>query len=525
MTDDIRRRAACDRCHSQKIKCPRRDGLEICERCMKARTPCVFSPFRQKKIPEEDADEEVLAVAPTPQSQDRTPEQQIDTPGLGRQKRKRPTRASDSTTVAPAMISVEAPVHIINLDSDPLGLDWMSSSFPAPQDLTSDNAFNNFNFSSPSQYPLEFGNVILEEPGVFAITNEVQYRRNANLDRALLGTSNLLLSPDIGHPRPSTNSRGNIQFSWPHGMKTIEADAIPSLVRKLSQLNVDLSDHKTTLPPLSVHDILPPELDVVCPQNNEYVLEDTFRLTQSLIEIYPSFFHLFISPTPASQTTTPDSDWLGTDSFGSGGASSSSDSTSSSTPSNAKEPMDHASILLLISCHLRVIEIYDVLFKHMETCISQNGVAKTARQAALTAPTLSIGSYIPPPSSAVPMQMLLLVQFASQLYNFAVDMASEIPYPLNETSSDGQVDSTLVLTKAAAENVKDRAGKQVGMPRAIDSGINPVLEVTGSKEHPRIIVLPGDRILCSRLHVDALIDERTWGTTWIAFYIGMGKDY
>ncbi|KAH9214650.1 hypothetical protein DL95DRAFT_148874 [Leptodontidium sp. 2 PMI_412] len=458
MTGEIRRRAACDRCHSQKIKCPRRDGSEICERCMKARTPCIFSPFRQKKTPEEDADGEVPVVASTPQSQGRTPEQEIDTSGLGRQKRKRLARDSDSTTIAPTLISVVAPVQIVDVDIDPLGLDWMPSSFPASQDFSPDNAFNNFNFSNSTQYPLEFGNTIPEESDVFAITNEVQYQRNTNLDRALRGTSNLLLSPDIGRPKPSTNSRGNLQYPWPQGMKASEADSVPSLVRKLSQLNVDLSDHKTTLPPLSVHDVLPPELDVVCPQGNEYVLEDTFRLTQSLIEIYPIFLHLFINPTPSSQTTTPDSDWLGTDSFGSSGAEPSSDSTSSSTSSKAKEPMDHASILLLISCHLRVVDIYDILFKHMEICISQKGVAKTARQAALTAPTLSIGNYIPPPSSAVPMQMLLLVQFASQLYNFAVDMASEIPYPLNETSSGGPIDSTLVLTKAAAENVKDRAG-------------------------------------------------------------------
>lgn len=65
---------------------------------MKARTPCIFSPFRQKKTPEEDAEREVPVVASTPQSQGRTPEQEIDTSGLGRQKRKRLARDSDSTS-------------------------------------------------------------------------------------------------------------------------------------------------------------------------------------------------------------------------------------------------------------------------------------------------------------------------------------------------------------------------------------------------------------------------------------------
>jgi len=50
MVDDIRRRTACDRCHSQKLKCPKRSGADICERCLKAKTSCSYSPFRQKKI-------------------------------------------------------------------------------------------------------------------------------------------------------------------------------------------------------------------------------------------------------------------------------------------------------------------------------------------------------------------------------------------------------------------------------------------------------------------------------------------
>ncbi|PVH78079.1 hypothetical protein DL98DRAFT_257548 [Cadophora sp. DSE1049] len=458
MADEVRLRAACDRCHSQKIKCPRSEGSETCDRCMKARTPCIFSPFRQKKTPGEDADEEAITVVMTPHALGRTPDVQVDVVELGGQKRKRLDQDSNSPTTAPGINPGDTPVQIVNLDSDPLGLDWMPNSFPTSEGFTSENGFNNFNFGNPIQYPpLDFNIPIPEDPGVFAATNEVQYRRNANLDRSFLGNSNLLLGPTFGRPKPSVNPRGNLQYDWPYGVKEKEPESAKSFVRKLSQLNVDLSDHKATLPPLSVHDDLPPDLDVACPQSDEYVLEDTFRLTQSLIDIYPSFLHLFINPTPSSKSTTPDSDFLSTGMFENDGGSSSS-TASSNTSSNAKQPLDYASILLLISCHLRVIDIYDTLFKHMDTCISQRGMAKNARQAALSAPTLSIGNYIPPPSSAVPMQMLLLVQFASQLYNYAIDLASEIPSPQDISSVGGQTDSTLGLTKAAAENVKDRAG-------------------------------------------------------------------
>jgi hypothetical protein len=50
MADDekLPLRFACDRCHTQKLRCPRRPGVETCDRCAKARTSCVHSPIRRK---------------------------------------------------------------------------------------------------------------------------------------------------------------------------------------------------------------------------------------------------------------------------------------------------------------------------------------------------------------------------------------------------------------------------------------------------------------------------------------------
>lgn len=44
MHNGLRRRVACNRCHSQKLRCPKLQGSESCARCLKARTLCVFSP-------------------------------------------------------------------------------------------------------------------------------------------------------------------------------------------------------------------------------------------------------------------------------------------------------------------------------------------------------------------------------------------------------------------------------------------------------------------------------------------------
>ncbi|KAI1078968.1 hypothetical protein F5B20DRAFT_187645 [Whalleya microplaca] len=37
-------RTSCDRCHSQKLKCPKQPGVATCSRCLKAGASCVFSP-------------------------------------------------------------------------------------------------------------------------------------------------------------------------------------------------------------------------------------------------------------------------------------------------------------------------------------------------------------------------------------------------------------------------------------------------------------------------------------------------
>ncbi|KAI0204341.1 hypothetical protein F4808DRAFT_338668 [Astrocystis sublimbata] len=37
-------RSSCDRCHAQKLKCPKESGSASCSRCLKAGSSCVFSP-------------------------------------------------------------------------------------------------------------------------------------------------------------------------------------------------------------------------------------------------------------------------------------------------------------------------------------------------------------------------------------------------------------------------------------------------------------------------------------------------
>lgn len=59
------------------------------------------------------------------------------------------------------------------------------------------------------------------------------------------------------------------------------------------------------------------------------------------------------------------------------------------------------------------------------------------------------------------MQMLLLIQFSSQLFNYAAELASEIDTEVEGDQNGVQASpleaTTLALTRAAVANVKDRA--------------------------------------------------------------------
>lgn len=288
----------------------------------------------------------------------------------------------------------------------------------------------------------------------------VQLRKEANLSRSLKNTSNLLLSADDAHVQ--SRSQDPPPFNrWISGMPICEPESTSSCIRKLSQLSSDLFQHSQTIPPVSIHDLECADKDGSMQPGfkdySQYVVEETFRLTQGLIDIYPSFLTSVLNHNPR-QASSPTFDWAGTTPSESSINTPPDRTGDALPPPPPKPPLDHSSILLILSCHLRIIEIYEELFKHMQICIKQNGIPLTRRSASLKVPQLTIGTYSPPPSSAVPMQMLLLIQFASQLFNYAADLASEIEGQENGHEGLPHEVATLALTRAAAANVKDRAG-------------------------------------------------------------------
>jgi hypothetical protein len=133
------------------------------------------------------------------------------------------------------------------------------------------------------------------------------------------------------------------------------------------------------------------------------------------------------------------------------------------TPISIPLNLDHSSILLLLSCNLRVIDIYEELFKHMQVCIELQGTVCTRAQASFAPPQLKIGNYIPPMTTAVQMQMLLLLHFATSLCDYAIELDSHIQEPVNDCtnaespSSDHSEDEVKALSLVSARKVRERA--------------------------------------------------------------------
>ena len=276
-------------------------------------------------------------------------------------------------------------------------------------------------------------------------------------------------------PRFTRRKSRTLEIGWENHISTVHPHSEKHLIRQLSQLSIGLYDHISTIPPQSIHDKAvsfgagTTKDGSLAAKFTSYSPDEIFKLTQDLIDIYPVFLDTFLRGRPSSSESpscynvnarTP-----------SAAALTPRDDLCGNTPLRAnvivpepKDRHDHASILLLLSCHLRVIDIYDELFKHIAACMRDStDESMDTTQMCCPIPTVSIGTYTPPPSSSVPMQMMLLVHLAAQLADNAGELASHLRGPLNDYeqaefhTNDSNKDEAAMLSLAMAEKVKGRA--------------------------------------------------------------------
>lgn len=230
------------------------------------------------------------------------------------------------------------------------------------------------------------------------------------------------------------------------GEENHASDAKERCVRRLSKLSIDLYEHGRTVPPQSIHVNDDTPFDDSAPYLS-FSIDNTFRLTQSLIDIYPACIDAFTQPSLITISEQSNSEESG----------EFRQKISSNTLSSITH-LDNPSILLLLSCHMRLIDIFEEIIKHFHTSIAQRGTPPNPKQAALTTPALRIGTYVLPRSVAISMQMLLLVQLGTQLSEHAQNLWTHIePAYKDQETSTGMNTGVCALSLTTAETVKRRA--------------------------------------------------------------------
>ncbi|KAJ5578559.1 uncharacterized protein N7459_007523 [Penicillium hispanicum] len=157
-------------------------------------------------------------------------------------------------------------------------------------------------------------------------------------------------------------------------------------IRDLSELNVDLYAHETSVPEP------PTSLDEpISWKNKDFAIDQTFHLSHRLIEIINKLYPRYLE-TARMQTQGM--------------------SPEKSLESTPPEPLiDQGSCLLILSCYTRLIETYDRIFANMQGCLDRSSV--TAREDYVTMPSVQVGSFSLPHSSS--LQIVLILQLARQL--------------------------------------------------------------------------------------------------------------
>lgn len=208
-----------------------------------------------------------------------------------------------------------------------------------------------------------------------------------------------------------------------------------ALIEKICEINKQLYHHATTLPPNPLLCSLGAGRTRICSaaaspephasqepiglegtdtvsqtasshNEDEFAIDKTFSLSHELIgilnELYPRFMHQYPDRDTASQQPQMRSM-----------SSLIQHHNTQGTPSISRPPcpLDEGSVLLILSSYLRVINIYDTIFSHIQ--ISINDTYGREGKTAMRLPRLNIGAFSLPSCSVI--EIIVIIQLAEQL--------------------------------------------------------------------------------------------------------------
>jgi hypothetical protein len=363
----LKRRSACDRCRSQKLRCLRRPGEEICTRCLSTQSRCIFGASRRGLRPH--------------------------------------TVREDEARLDEWNATVESPA----IEADVSTATSTDLAFNLPNGSSEYDVFSVFTDFAMNQYDLDI-------PG-----------QNAPLvsDAATKGQTATFFAGLNGH-------HGDMNGTASMFQNISDLSATPALLTgKLAELSVSLADHASIIPPLSIHRTqLPvlaaqptylnvsyhgdiqscapdrPLVDQEKVSASPFALEDTFRLTQTLVDICPRVIKTLSVDQSSEFQRSSDNTLINSTSL-------------LASPPVASFVIDHGLILLMLSCHHRLIDIWEAIFDHVKVLAELPGVPECQK--------VQIGSFAPSSSTTSnSLQVALIIELTAQLQNQACQLRDAI---------------------------------------------------------------------------------------------------
>jgi hypothetical protein len=446
MTDQLRRRAACDRCTSQKLRCTKPRGSESCGRCLKAGNNCTFSVSRRGLRPHQQPRQPQT----TSLEVDQDLEAELDLQDIG----------DEWSGNLRSFSGFESNSGIDGFDFENLLQDDRTSRrTPRYPPLLTHVHDDNYMLGGGMETSFSFDVDLLRPLNNFSATKDIDMAKLLTCTSLPTDTRSPPLLPSlITHPRP------NIPVTTGSGYHTHGPDSEPltsstvasRCIRDLTSLSASLYDNVSKIPPLSLW--ANKEFSPSNPPSEykHFAVDQTFQLTQKLIDIYPRFIATVLyqeqqlHPTHAPNPPSPQS--LNNVAF----IRQKHLSHLQHQPTAPQPPdtqIDVPSTLLLLSTHLRLQETFSTLFKHISYCIDYSSTISlppTHPVLAISTPKLKVGSYAPPTAATVPMQVMLLLYLVGRLERCVVGLGREIGVDV-----DVEVDESM----SREGDVEDAVGK------------------------------------------------------------------
>ncbi|KAK3495375.1 uncharacterized protein B0T23DRAFT_130697 [Neurospora hispaniola] len=437
----LQSRLACDRCHSQKLRCPRQDNYKTtkdetskqpapCVRCERAKVACVFSPRQRRTVIPKLAG---ASKPPPPPNHDIANNADTTPASTGPAlTQTAPTVVENgnvnSVEVESASCTLENPLptttatptdtqllNVTDLDQDFYGSSYFDNNQFHLQQPSSGSCSNPSTtctdlcpLSLDTTTAIDWDNILLCDP----LLPPSRGWSLLDIDKSLLpppapdpfspphgpplplnlmsSTSSSDIDPILFHP----SANPSVDYSNPQALTPY------SPVRQLANLNVSLYEHLCLIPQIYSNCGLPPltpvvRIDVL--EKRLLAIDHTFQLTQELIDIVGKLYPRS-GPGVLSGDDAPDAPKTGT---------------------GVPLGQDQATILLLLSCAQRVCDVYDLSLSHMRKCLKKNSVPHFDEELKpVRLPPFRVSAVCAPPTDrAVALHMCMVMMMASNLFD------------------------------------------------------------------------------------------------------------